>query len=72
MTVKGLSEYDHFDHGKYTTVGETWSVIQGPKYTWQMIPCDGILIQTPEGKQPCLFNRLMQRLFFGFVWKKIK
>lgn len=31
-----------------------------------------IVIRPPKGQEPCWFNRLMQRWFFGCRWKKVK
>lgn len=31
-----------------------------------------IVIRPPKGHEPCWFNRLMQRWFFGCKWVKVK
>lgn len=48
-----------------------WS-IKKPSYSHELQMCEGFIIKlTSRYKYPNLFHRFMQRLFFGFKYKKL-
>lgn len=46
--------------------------IKSPVYSHELQMCEGFIIKlTSRYKYPNVFHRLMQRLFFGFKYKKL-
>lgn len=68
MTTRRTIEavYEAYDLGQVP-------VIQFPRPQWEMAPTGDFDVVTFRlSVAPNAFHRLMQRVFFGFVWRKLK
>ena len=46
--------------------------LEVPRYTWQLQMTPGMYYAFQEHEVPNAFHRFMQRLCFGFIWKRIE
>lgn len=53
------------------TTDYTVSVFSQPKYGWRVKLTDNTYCMVEEGKQPNVFHRKMQELFFGIKWERV-
>ena len=47
-------------------------VVKNPEYVWKCGTAPNWFWMREKGQQPNAFHRLMQRIFFGFKWERIK
>jgi len=64
-----------YEHIYPQSTSDYLQTIQLPKSAgWQakLTPGGYVTFRPTEGNVPCWFHRQMQRLCFGFVWKRVK